>query len=68
MISSQRAGTLGLCATGRPAAANLAANIWGTGERQEGESSRLWEEKERLILNICQVKNNFKASRAGYLL
>lgn len=35
MISSQRAGTPGLGATGRPRAANLAANIWGTGEREE---------------------------------
>lgn len=37
MISSQRAGTLGLGATGRPGAAKLAANIWSTGEREEGE-------------------------------
>lgn len=37
MISSRRVGTLGLGATGKPGAANLAANIWGTGEREEGE-------------------------------
>lgn len=37
MISSQRAGTLGLGATGKPEAANLAANIWGTGERADEE-------------------------------
>lgn len=37
MISSRGAGTLGLGATGRPEAANLAANIWETGEREEAE-------------------------------
>lgn len=58
MISSRWAGTLGLGATGRPWAANQAANIWGTGER----------DAERLILNICQLRNNFKANLAGHLL
>lgn len=35
MISFHGAGIPGLGATGRPEAADLAANIWGTGERQE---------------------------------
>ena len=69
MISSRRAGTPGLGATGRPGAANLAANIWGTGEREEGEQYVVEKEGDakRLILNICQLQNNFKANWAGHL-
>lgn len=61
MISSPRAGTLGPVATGKPGAANLAVNIWGTGEVQEGEE---WvvERKKWLMLNICQLQKNIKAT------
>lgn len=37
MISFQRAGTLGPDAIDRPEAANLAANIWGPGDREKRE-------------------------------
>lgn len=47
MISSQRAGTLGHGATGRLEAANPAANIWATGERDGGGQEGCGKSKEK---------------------